>query len=1352
MRLAKLTVRGFKSFADEVDFTFDDPITGIVGPNGCGKSNVVDAIKWVLGERSSKSLRGTEMLDVIFAGSTARKPEGLASVRLTFDNPVMTGGIVGEDVAAQAPEGDAASADERGATAERASTDEVRAGSAPEPDDEAPAATEGHGESEDDAPSLVQAGLRGRRGLPIDAEVVEIERQLYRDGTSKYLINGRVARLRDIRELFLDTGIGADAYSIIEQGKVDAMLLASPQERRTIFEEAAGIAKYKQRRIEAQRKLERAEQSLTLTREQLESTERRLRIVRGQAVKARKFKELDEHLAAWRLALALENYDELTGHVRVLTQRRGELGEASARAHAELEQAEGAKLEGETLRQRVFQEQRSLEKSLGDAELERKQAEHRGDMARRTLDDLRQQLASERERLTRLEAQGVDVDQSIESHRVLAGQLSEQLAAGERALRELAEAKAEAAAAVGQARAKLGEERAAAARFDRERAQLGAAAAADAKRAEATTEQIDRLRARSGELDKERLGQLDALAKCRDQLGAMRVRGEVAANELRQVTELLSRLGADRQSRAERTRAAEEEFVRTQTRWATLSELEASRAGFSDAVRRVLEAKAAGEGFQSVVGALVDLIDVDPALVAPVELALGANLQGLVVPGLASVPDAGSLASLGGRVVFLCGRDAAESQSSAGSPAPEQALPDGPEWSLVADRIVPIRGGVRPRLRLSATATHDESLTSAILDRLLSRAFLVESLDSAMMLRALRPDWWFVTRRGEVLTEDGRVIAGPASAASAGEMEGPRGVLERRAELERLAFRMAETSQALESARRELQAADAEAAELETRAGALRAAVAHEQRLAVGEQAKIERHTADAERAARQKAGAEQELAQLVQRLDRIEQDRAAQLAKAEQLSVLHEQRVKAAESLEGTIVEAQAKADASGEQLTSAKVQVGRVAEQASSAKRDLVRAESAREEIRRGIRDAGTKIQSFESRMGDQARVLEESLEQGEDARERAAQLKEALAAAAAQVRDADARLQALASEVVQIRQRSNMMDRELNGVELSLRELTVRRETLEERAREDLRLELALEHVEYRAMMDSGGVARIDVPAAAAEIETLREQVRKLGNVNLDAITEETQLAVRNDDLIKQVADIDEAVRKLRTLITELNDASRTRFGDVFERIRGHFGGDSGMFRKLFGGGKAEVRLMPLIKEVDGQKVETDETDLLESGIEVIARPPGKEPRSISQLSGGEKTLTAVALLMAIFRSKPSCFCILDEVDAALDEQNVERFTRAVRQFTDRSRFIVITHNKRTMQAADRLYGITMQERGVSKRVSVRFDQVGKDGSITEVKEPRPSTAQLGTFEAATRGVLGGPAAPKERELVG
>jgi chromosome segregation protein len=292
---------------------------------------------------------------------------------------------------------------------------------------------------------------------------------------------------------------------------------------------------------------------------------------------------------------------------------------------------------------------------------------------------------------------------------------------------------------------------------------------------------------------------------------------------------------------------------------------------------------------------------------------------------------------------------------------------------------------------------------------------------------------------------------------------------------------------------------------------------------------------------------------------------------------------------------------------------------------------------------------------------------------------------------------------------RDRARQLERDWNAVEISRREIEVKRENLELRAMEEFDLNLAAEALDYHAMMAAGDVATIDPDPVRADIDDLKKAIRKLGNVNLDAIEEEATLAERNDDLITQVADIDAARRRLEELIERLSEASRTRFKEAFETIAENFGKSDGMFRQLFGGGKAEIRLLP--------DEETGEIDWLESGVAIVAQPPGKKPRNIDQLSGGEKTMTAVALLMSIFQSRPSPFCVLDEVDAALDDANVERFTNVIHRFLDRSHFIVITHNKRTMQGTDRLFGVTMQERGVSTRVSVKLDQVSEDGSIAK-----------------------------------
>ena len=352
MRLAKLTLCGFKSFADRTEFTFDQPITGIVGPNGCGKSNVVDAIKWVLGERSSKSLRGTEMIDVIFAGSAGRKPLGTASVVLTFENPLLDSPVLTTSFATALVDADVpvlAVEAAAGATAPLPMTEPVSDETFVPPVDAIATETDKDQSllSAGDGKGPIDHSVRGRRKLPIDTDMVEVERRLHRDGESEYLVNGRKARLKDIRDLFLDTGVGADAYCIIEQGKVDAMLLASPQERRSIFEEAAGIAKFRLRKIEAERKLDRTSANLALSREQLDSTDRRLRIVKGQAAKARTFKELDVQFRTLRRDLALFQYHELRQRLDGLTSRLTQLETARTSSAEQLTSLEQSRQESE---------------------------------------------------------------------------------------------------------------------------------------------------------------------------------------------------------------------------------------------------------------------------------------------------------------------------------------------------------------------------------------------------------------------------------------------------------------------------------------------------------------------------------------------------------------------------------------------------------------------------------------------------------------------------------------------------------------------------------------------------------------------------------------------------------------------------------------------------------------------------------------------------------------------------------------------------------------------------------------------------------------------------------------------
>ncbi|MBX3316748.1 MAG: chromosome segregation protein SMC [Phycisphaeraceae bacterium] len=1271
MRLVKLTVSGFKSFADRTEFTFDQSITGIVGPNGCGKSNVVDAVKWVLGERSSKSLRGKEMLDVIFAGSVGRKPSGLASVSLTFENPIIN------------PEAELVELD--------------LAGNA----------------EDDDDPQHVQTtpiAMR-RRILPIDSDIVEVERRLYRDGGSEYLINNKRARLRDIRDLFLDTGVGADAYSIIEQGKVDAMLLASPQERRTIFEEAAGIAKYKQRRIESQRKLDRAQANLALTREQLESTERRLRLVRGQATKARRFKELDAEFNALRLAVAFDVYDDLRQRLDGLTSRLADLDVQRHAAMESVQQAEAAKQEAEIARHEAMNAHKQIQEELLATEHAHNSALQRRQMTARALDDARRQADTDAQRI-------VEVDQHLESlGRAVAEQseavaaLSERLAEAERALARAAETRAAVLESLGDLQRDVAQKRAAASSIDRERSSLLAHLQAEGKRIESLAEQLNRLESKAvaagAEHDSVASASLD-VSRAADSRAARVAEIESALKAQDQAAQALS---ADRRDLATRVSELEQRSLRLDGRRATLREMVDSREGFADAVKDVLERKATGLGFATVIAPLAELVETDVAHAAAVEAALGQLLQGLVIESVVAAPSSEELASLRGRVTFL---------PLSALPVPEPALLD---LASLEPRVTRLRDVIAP--------SREIPMIGNLLDRLLATTYLVPSIDAAMLLAtgpfSSVPTVRFVTLDGTIVEPDGRITAGPVAAVA-------EGLLQRQTELTAIEAQAATVAVELDAERASLHGLDAEVAAHAARRNELAASHANESRHLVADRARFERLNADAERLSRERKSLEEEIAQIRARDARARQEKDELSAKAEALARLHTEQTEAAEAAEREAARVRLSADASSEQLTSAKVDAGRLSEQLGSARREVSRLSLERDNAERQHRNLLQHLEQARARIGEHEQSIADADRQIAESSSHAISMRKEADAANELITRVNATVQEHAGELAEARQRLGVFERDWNSLEISRRELEVKRENLEERTQEDLAIDLGREYPEYRQMMSEGDVRRIDQPESIAAIEILRQEIKKLGNVNLDAIDEETQLEGQNENLVRQVADLDLASQRLSELIERLNLVSKEQFGAIFSAIQEHFGSQDGMFRRLFGGGRAEVRLMPLIKEINGEKVVTDEIDLLESGIEVVAKPPGKEPRTIDQLSGGEKTLTAVALLMSIFRSKPSCFCVLDEVDAALDEGNVARYCAMIRQFTDRSRFIVITHNKKTMQAADQLYGVTMQERGVSTRVKVRFDQVGAHGEL-------PMPAEHADTQKATVGVKRG-----------
>jgi chromosome segregation protein len=1291
MRLARLTLSGFKSFADRTEFSFDEPIIGVVGPNGCGKSNVVDAVKWVLGERSAKSLRGSAMQDVIFAGSVARKPMGMAEVTLTFENPRLATpratSLLDTDPSKILPDEDAASSGLDGETAE-----------------ELELAT---GEN-----ALVDRGRVRDRRLPVDTDEVGVTRRLYADGRSEYLINGRKCRLRDIKELFLDTGVGTNAYSIIEQGKVDAMLLANPMERRSILEEAAGVAKFRQRKIEAARKLDAAERNLVQVREQLANTERRLRIVRGQAEKARRFRELDGRRRDLRIAIVLDQsheYEErLAGLTRRLTAVEGERRELAAT----LTGLEEAKQAAEIDRHHIQQAQHELEQERLSAQGRLDQASQRIELVGRHRAEAEAAIAEETRRIGELEVRVEEMRRDLAEVEARIDEAASESATAERELAEATERRRELdtrRAAVARTHADAQET---AVEADRARIRAESAARGLEDREHGLHDRFCRLEEKARPFARD-------LDQHRAQRNTSRVRSLVVLDRIavvdRRLTTEEGRIAALDEQRSDlATRLADnrDERTRVDSRRRLLEEMASAGEGIGDAVRRVIALSEDSNPVEGIIGPLADRLEVDRVNADAIEAALGTHLQSVLVESSAVAHEIRRrLPDLDGRVELL-----PLARLNGRSDLPTIPLP-----LAVAATTTFVRAFDQVRT---------EPVIAGAVRQLLHDTILVEDLDAARRLVARGVRRRFATRDGHVLESDGRVVL----RAAAGREEG-RGLLARKAELAELDL----ASRQLEGVRIVLEAeASSLDAEHESR-GARRSALSEELRSLRAEEVEhayaIDRQTQLIERIERERTEVLAERGEIEGRLHECRAERAATEETRLAAIARESEAIFARDAAAAELSTVERDVQVAAELAATCRTTLGEINARLDSTRRERTRLASSVEETARQLARSTEQVSDRRERLDGYAASIAEAESEVADSNALLAGMTERFATIGQELQKASTLVERTGETLGQARVEAQRLDRDIHSLEMSRRELEIKRESLEESVIEELGFDLSALHDAHpkrpviaidpeqpttdadvaAATADADAVVQIpfDREAAIREADDLRKEIKALGNVNLEAMDELGELETRNEDLAGQLADIDDARTRLADLVERLDVASRARFEETFKTVRENFAGPQGMFRRLFGGGSADIFLLP---------GEDGTIDWLESGIEIRAKPPGKEPRVINQLSGGEKTMTAVALLMAIFQSKPSPFCILDEVDAALDEANVERFCNVVRQFLDQSHFIVITHHKRTMQACDRLFGVTMPERGVSRRVTVKFDEVGADGRLNEAAARR------------------------------
>jgi chromosome segregation protein len=1187
MRIKQLEIIGFKSFVDRTVIQFDHDMLGIVGPNGCGKSNIVDALRWCIGEQSAKHLRGKSMTDVIFAGSASRGPLGMAEVTITFDN------------------------------------------SDPE----------------------------GAQQLPLeyrDYAEIAVTRRLYRDGTSEYLVNKTQVRLKDITDLFLGTGVGTKAYSIIEQGKVGLIVSARPEDRRLFIEEAAGITKYKHRRKQTEQKMEQTRQNLARISDIIAEIERNMASLKRQAQKAERYRSYRTELDRLLLHEASHRFLELTVLLQVERAALAELAEGSESAITELATREA---ELEVARQQAYGFEEQAEKAQSESYA-----------ASTLVKTLEAEIAQARERLTSVlarerqaETEQRDLSEQVsavaQEREALERQL-EQTDASERGEMEaivMAQERLDELRAQEQvAQKKLGELRA---RGAQTQARL---ASAEARLTAASRRRIE-LQGRREKLVLE----ADTLRGERDEIEARR--GDLTAQvgelleQKREALELRTSLEAGLKTDREQLVVADKELevarneqMQKKNRLRALEEVQKRLEGVGVGARHLVNTRD-----PAVLGLVADFLEAPRELTQALAGLLGERLQEVVVQDAAR-----GVALLQGLAENKKGRAAL--LPLVPSPAELPPAPAGPG----------ILGVLRERLRF---APEHEALVRS----LVGNAVLIERAQVALDLPERSVP--MVTLEGTVVHPDGRLVGGAADAVAAGMLEQHREIRELNEAVVELSRRVEEGTTLVQGLKGRIEGLQTSLER--ARQQAYQAELAH-----ATTEKDLRRTEEQTLVSSRRLASHETELRDVEDKLAEASEEEAdvkAQLDDVRDELMTSKEGLDVAEAAVSSCLERVAAQQAL---VTEQKVRAARAREQASGLRTTVAR-------LARSVDELAVRIRRLQDELLEGARAAGQSGGVLFAARDR-------LSTAVAYARQRE-------QEMTEARRRFEEARSALGEREARLRELRARVSKLSEgRTQREIqvqKLKLALEHLLEgvrekfrgldlrRVIGDYHALPAVD-EAHRARASELQGLLDRMGPVNLDAVKEYEETEKRFTFYATQRADLEAALADLAKAIEQMDRQSRKLFKETFESVNVKF---QAIFPRMFRGGEARLQL-------------TNPDDLLETGVEILAQPPGKKLGNIELMSGGEKALTAVSLIFAMFQHRPSPFCVLDEVDAPLDEANVARYNEAIRSMTDKSQFILITHIKRTMQSVDVLYGVTMQEPGVSKLVSVKINDAAPRGA--------------------------------------
>ncbi len=1188
MQLKTLEMIGFKSFSDKTVVAFQPGVTAVVGPNGCGKSNISDAIRWVLGEQSAKHLRGDKMEDVIFNGSESRKPLGMAEVTLRLTN---VGGTF--------------------------------------------ASSEfGH------------------------YQEIEITRRLYRSGESEYLINKIPCRLKDIRDLMMDAGVGARIHAIIEQDKVDQILSSKPQDRRFLFEEVAGVMKYKARRQEALSKLESTNQNLLRVNDIIIEVKRQVNSLDRQARKAERYQKLRAEMKDLDFRLAAVEYSGLGTEWTASSEAFKKLEDEVTTLHASLSRIESTIEETRADALSAEHELGALQHKIHETGTALSRAEHRVELSRSQIaslieqrgrdhadmEYLKQETARVAGQKVRHEEESAMLGISINEKNAVLIDRTAGLEALSRALTEQELSLEETRAGILNAMTASATEKSRIVNLESRISQIAEQDARDLSEKKDLEQRLTEYASRLAGKDRE----LEELA----------ARKKSAQEERMDVASRLEQALVKKKTLEAGLNETRNRIAGQRARLRSLLELEQSLEGYQKGVRTVMSARkeaSSAESLGTIHGLVADMIETEPKYEVAIEAVLGDRLQYVVVDSQTDSLKAIDYlkAKSGGRSTFV------------------------PKTTREVKSEPYVKNGHAGIIGSALNIVRYKDTYSSVAQYLLGDVVVVDTMDTALYLWQKNGfDKTVVTLSGEIVDPWGAVTGGAVEATGTG-------MLTKRREIKDLAHELTELG--------------ARISVLEAELISVEASIASDTRIEAELSQQIHRMELEFVNSEKDRTTIRDDIGRATERVRTLNAEAAGRAALRQELNSGIERSTKALRDLEAGHSNAQANIetiqvelfrkkeglDAVRSAITGLKMELTLLQEKQAAASRNIAALVQTETDLNERLAKRGAELTGIAAKLIE----LESAITDAETEIKRHIEVLEAeRRVLVAKQEDHAAKTQALHAAEEQARE----MHRDIEAAQKRLSANEVKRTELRMRIEHLKDTIWNTYHTELELVVQELGQFELELEGSKAQVEDLRQKIDQMGPINVDALQEYNELKERYDILSAQQSDINESVSNLKATIAKLDGETRELFSEAFNAIQVKF---KEVFALLFEGGRAELVLL-------------DETNILESGIEIIAQPRGKKFQSITLLSGGERALTAIALLFAAFLVKPSPFCMLDEVDAPLDEANVTRFTRLIREMSSRSQFITITHNKRTMEMADALYGITMEEPGCSRVVSVKL----------------------------------------------